>query len=140
MTDAIVWLAPADITPGTSLAADLTDADGNVLFTAGTRLEPHRLALLARQGIDRLPVAAAAAAPPPPVQPPQGSPAERPLATAAATEAAPEPAPAPAQNPSEREEEIRARLEQHFALAGDNAASKALFHALLTFRLQRREV
>lgn len=127
MTDAVVWLPPEEIPPGTPLAADLTDEDGTVLLTAGTRLEVHRLAILVRQGITRLPVAPL---PPPAAAAPRPVPEQPPASPEVAAGHPP---------PNLREEMLRAQLEQRFALAGESPASQALFRTLLAYRLQRQE-
>ncbi|MDK9689976.1 hypothetical protein [Azospira sp.] len=58
-----LWLPLAEVIPGTPLAADLADGEGQLLLTAGSRLDAHRLQQLARQGIATVPV------PPPPPPP-----------------------------------------------------------------------
>lgn len=107
MTAPPLWLSIADIAPDMQLGADLLDADGQVILSAGSRLDARRLEELARQGIASLPIV-----PPDP--------------------AASDPAAA-------REKEIRRQLEERFAQAGDNPASRALFQVLLARRLARPE-
>lgn len=56
MTTPPLWMPIADIAPDMHLGADLLDAAGQTILTAGSRLDARRLEELARQGIASLPV------------------------------------------------------------------------------------
>lgn len=107
----LCWLPLAEVSPGTLLADDLADGTGNVLLTAGTRIDAALLATLARHGIDAVPVAASEAS-----------------AGAGSAE-----------DRAARAAEIRATLEKRFAGAGNNPASQALFETVLAHRLEQRK-
>lgn len=46
----------AELGPGAELAAPLADAQGRILFAAGTVLGAHQLQQLARRGVEAVPV------------------------------------------------------------------------------------